>query len=44
MRFHSQNLNDKKAGTLGSMWRHGRCWLNWGKETEDLGRAILRAV
>jgi len=27
VRFHSQNLNEKGAGTLGSMWRHGRCWI-----------------
>lgn len=30
MRFHSQNLNEKKHGRTGWMLRHGRCWLSLG--------------
>jgi hypothetical protein len=30
MRFHWQNLNDKKDGTTGSGLRNGRCWLHFG--------------
>lgn len=27
--FWGQNLNDKRGGLQGSMWRHGRCWLRF---------------
>ena len=30
MFFHSQNLNDHRGGTQGSMLRHGRCWWHFG--------------
>jgi hypothetical protein len=35
-RCHWQNLNDKKDGTQGSLWRHGRAWFHrkWKPETE----------
>lgn len=26
MHFHSQNLNEKPGGRMGSILRHGRCW------------------
>src|SRR5215472_15683039 len=35
MRFHSQNLNDKRGGIQGSKWRAGRCWLYYGKDYHD---------
>ncbi len=31
MRFHAQNLNEKPGGRMGSMLRHGRCWLYLGR-------------
>lgn len=30
MRFHWQNLNEKKNGQTGSGVRHGRCWWHFG--------------
>ena len=29
MRFHAQNLNEKKYDQTGSILRHGRCWLDF---------------
>lgn len=31
VRFHWQNLNDKKGGGQGSGWREGRCWWHFRK-------------
>lgn len=31
MRFHWQNLNEKKGGKTGSILRHGRAWLGLGR-------------
>ncbi len=36
MRFHAQNLNEKPGGRTGSIFRHGRCWLYFGRN--DVGR------
>jgi len=36
MRWRSQNLNDRRDGTTGSMWRYGRGWL-WFGERACLG-------
>lgn len=29
MHFHHQNLNEKRNGKCGPLWRHGRCWLRF---------------
>lgn len=31
MRFHSQNLNERNGRVVGSIARHGRCWLDFTK-------------
>jgi hypothetical protein len=33
MRFHSQNLNEKRGGRIGSKFRNGRAWLHIGRYT-----------
>lgn len=43
MHFHSQNLNETRiAGgkRIGSMWRHGRCWLHLNDECGWKGKVI----
>ena len=38
--FHWQNLNDKKGGTQGSGWKHGRAWFHrrWNEERGGYGK------
>ena len=35
--WHWQNLNDKKDGTQGSGWRHGRCWWHFRARKDQRG-------
>lgn len=28
MRLHTQNLNERNGRVIGTIWRHGRCWLS----------------
>lgn len=33
--WHNQNLNDRRDGTTGPMWQHGRAWLHMHPEYGD---------
>lgn len=40
--YHSQNLNERKQGPDGPLWRHGRAWLHYndGRERDHQDRAL----
>lgn len=41
---HSQNLNDRRDGTTGPMWRHGRAWVHVRPEygNDDKGKPYTK--
>lgn len=47
MRFHWQNLNERRGGSTGTILRHGRAWLHLGRYTLgwewSIGRATCHA-
>ncbi|HYE58160.1 MAG TPA: hypothetical protein VD948_06625 [Rhodothermales bacterium] len=40
MRLSSQNLNERRGGGKGPMWRHGRAWL-WLRQDERGGNPVI---
>lgn len=39
--WHAQNLNERRHGPDGPMWRHGRAWFHWWGLKPELSRLCL---